>query len=69
MNKEALRVNNMLGYDLYNTNIVNRLELNKISKATIKKDLIDDLIDVRSMKPTQRLIKFTNEILGNDTTC
>lgn len=64
MNNEALKVNNKLGYDIYNVNVVNRLELNKITKATIKKSFIDDLIDIRTMKPTQRLIKVTNEILG-----
>jgi len=60
-NKNAVKINDKLGFNLFNELTIDRLEVNKFTKKQIAHLCIDDLID-SSNRATDRLRRYVYEI-------
>lgn len=63
VNERAKLVNFKLGYNLLDESYIFGLRANKFTIKQIKKDMIDDLIDIKTKQPTKRLANLIKEIL------
>lgn len=62
-NHNAKMINKALGVDVFRSENVERLEINKFTKKQIKELHIDDLIDPNTKQGTDRLARFVKYIL------
>lgn len=67
-NLNAIKINEKLGYKIFDESWTLDLKLNKIKRITIKKDMIDDLIFKCDghLFQTPRLKSLVKEILSNE---
>lgn len=61
-NQHAIKMNETLGVEIFDTSITHRLEINKFTKKQIKELCIDDLVN-EHRQGTHRLRKLILDIL------
>lgn len=61
-NHNAVKINDKLGFKIFDESDIHRLRILKYSKKIIKENSLDDLINSKG-QGTDRLAKFVKEIL------